>query len=187
VRGSKAKVKSTDGGKSLAIPSGKDLTRALEKAAAGDAQAVGELRKLYDESPAFWRLMGDLARQVEDGILGRFYDKVIGEAVRRKLTEMREELGHEAAGELERLLIERVVVTWLRVQHAEHMKTANMKEDTPLRTTLALDRLLGTAHRNFLSACKTLAQVRRLLRPKVAQVNIGAQQVNVGQMDGGRQ
>ncbi len=47
-------------------------------------------------------------------------------------------------------------------------------------------RLVGLqmAHRNFLSACKTLAQVRKLLKPAVTQVNIGGQQVNVANIEG---
>lgn len=40
-------------------------------------------------------------------------------------------------------------------------------------------RCVDRAHRRYLSAIRTLALVRRLLRPVVAQVNIGAQQVNV--------
>lgn len=37
------------------------------------------------------------------------------------------------------------------------------------------------AHRRLMLACKTLATVSKLLRPQVAQVNIGAQQINVAQ------
>ena len=40
-----------------------------------------------------------------------------------------------------------------------------------------LDRL----HRRYLSAMRSLAQVRKLLKPKVAQINIGEkQQINTG-------
>jgi hypothetical protein len=40
-----------------------------------------------------------------------------------------------------------------------------------------LDRL----HKRYLSAMRSLAQVRKLLKPKVAQINIGEkQQINTG-------
>jgi hypothetical protein len=47
------------------------------------------------------------------------------------------------------------------------------------------DEMVTRAHERLMRASLTLAKVRRLLRPQIAQVNIaesGAQQLNVGQI-----
>jgi len=44
---------------------------------------------------------------------------------------------------------------------------------------LQMLRLQESAHRRYLAAMKTLAQVRKLQGPSKVQVNIGGNQVNV--------
>jgi hypothetical protein len=78
---------------------------------------------------------------------------------------------------LERLLVDRVVACWIQIEYADLAYAQ-------LATTLTsghrdyLQRRQDRAHRRYLSAIRTLAQVRRLVEP-VVQVNIGAQQQNV--------
>ena len=128
--------------------------------------------------------MGDLSRDVERSILA-WWKGTLGDAPDRWLSEMRQSLGYDSASELQRLLIDRVVVCWLRVQQAENVKSGKDKEGHRRQWATVWERRLQMAHHNFLSACKTLAQVRKLLRPRIAQVNIGEQQVNVAQVEAG--
>ncbi|MFC1611640.1 hypothetical protein ACFL6C_11830 [Myxococcota bacterium] len=66
---------------------------------------------------------------------------------------------------------------WLALQQAE-LTLVQHKISSSTHAEF-LDKRVDRAQRRYLQAIKTLAQVRRLLRPSV-QVNIAEQQVNVG-------
>ena len=92
---------------------------------------------------------------------------------------MKAELAGEYPSPLERLLVERVAATWflllyLETLYAQHRGELTMAQDDYHQ------RCLDRAHRRHLSAIRTLAQVRKLLKPTVAQViNIGEKQINL--------
>jgi hypothetical protein len=76
------------------------------------------------------------------------------------------------------LSVERIIACWLHVQYADqHMVTFEHKGGT-FREGEYWQRQQDRAHRRYLIAIRTLAQVRRLLAPNV-QVNIAEQQVNI--------
>jgi hypothetical protein len=50
---------------------------------------------------------------------------------------------------------------------------------TRVSVVLQMARLQESAHRRYLAAIKTLAQVQKLQGPSRVQVNIGGQQVNL--------
>ncbi len=79
----------------------------------------------------------------------------------------------------ERLRPSRVALCWLQAKHADaSYAERNRKGTVSLEQSDYIQRRQDRAHRRYLSAIKTLAQVRRLLGPSV-QVNIAKQQVNV--------
>ncbi len=76
--------------------------------------------------------VGNLARQVETATLMRLGDQDGARAVvREKLGRMRNELGWAASNAIERLLIERVIQTWLQLHLLElHNAQANGRPPT---------------------------------------------------------
>src|SRR5205085_2151017 len=98
-------------------------------------------------------------------------------AMIRKLELLRAELAGPNPTPLERLLVERVVACWLQVQDADVRYAQAMKQATMAWSEFH-QRRMDRAHRRYLSALKTLAQVRKLALP-VLQVNIARKQVNV--------
>jgi len=83
---------------------------------------------------------------------------------------------------MERLLIEQVVLCWLRMFVTEQRYT-NIVEGAKLTMREAdfWERRLSAVQRRYLRACETLARVRKLVRSTV-QVNIaaeGGKQLNV--------
>jgi len=161
----------------------RNLTERVEE---GEERAMPALRGLLDENPDLvWRL-GDVAIAAENVLLGELTNKgehpITGEVIRRQLAAMREEIVGEDPSPLEKLLTERVVATWIEVQIfdsfcAQHLRKAHTRQADYLQ------RHLDRAHRRHLSAIRTLAQVRKLLKPAVAQINIGEQQVNISKGD----
>lgn len=153
---------------------------ALAKAREGDPSKINPF---YDRNAALVQFIGDQMLRAEKDIL-KYWGEA-GKGPEMYLESMRDELGYATAGGLQRLLIDRVVVCWLRVQQAEHIRTSKDKEGVGIQSSRYFDRRLEMAHKSFLSACKTLAQVRKLLKPAVTQVNIGGQQVNVANIEAG--
>jgi hypothetical protein len=95
------------------------------------------------------------------------------EAINLKLTELRRELGGTSPHPLERLLVERVVLCWLHVHHAD-VQCAYATSVT-LEYGDYLQRQQERAQRRYLAAIKCLATVRRLALPiKVAVTVEGA-------------
>jgi len=88
-------------------------------------------------------------------------------------------LGHKTSPDLERGLIEHVVLCWLRLQKAEYSYSQALGDSLPLTVANWWERRLDKTHGRYLRACESLARVRRLARPSAFQINVGEQQVNV--------
>jgi hypothetical protein len=143
-------------------------------------QDILALRRYLDEHREVWRVLGDLS----EFAYTRLVDAAVGDhlALRESLKTgrlaMRQDLGYEEASALERLLIDQVVLCWLRMSHVEFNHTAISNRDTPLSVRDHWERKLSATQRRYLRACETLARVRRLRLPSL-QINVGDRQVNV--------
>jgi hypothetical protein len=152
-----------------------ELTKRAEK---GERKVVPEMREILDGSPDLaWRLV-DLGKTAERLLIDRSIeakDLAATEGLEHQLESMRREVAGENASSLERLLAERVVATWLQVQLFEALYAANLG-DLTLNQANYHQKRLDRAHRNHLSAIRTLAQIRKL-GPAV-QINIAEKQMN---------
>ena len=90
---------------------------------------------------------------------------------------LRAALEGERPSALERLLVARITCCWLEVQMATFDSTPE-KVHLSVKLREYYDRRLDRSNRRFLAACKTLAQVRKLLGVNV-QINIAETQMNV--------
>jgi len=136
----------------------------LGRAEQGDRTVLPALMRLLDASPALWKHCGDVAREAEalwiDLIAGR--DLLVRQSLRRKVADMKVELGGPAAPPMERLLVDRVVATWMQLAQAD-MALARLKGGEASIAQLDLmQRRQERAQRSHLAAMKTLATVRRL-------------------------
>ena len=98
-----------------------ELHPLLARAHRGDATVLPELQTFLDAHPEVWRQCGDLARHAEESLLtlATGNDLFGKEAVRKKLAEIKAELGGAEPPPLEKLLVERIAVCWLAVYFAE--------------------------------------------------------------------
>jgi hypothetical protein len=147
----------------------------------GDEGALPLLREILDEVPTLAKKLLDPAKQAEQSMVKNYAgdDPLVRETLPRTLKIMREELGGKDPSPLERLLVERVVATWLCLQYFEALYAQNIRKLT-LQQSEYQQKRIDHAHRRHLSAVRTLAQVRKLLkgRTTVAQINIGEKQIN---------
>lgn len=145
------------------------------------AEARAELAALLREGPAVWRGAGDMVEQAARSLISTVGRQSY--AVRQSMTAGWEQLPRDLTrpgdGELERLLVQQVVISWLYLSFIEYNYSAVLT-DTAMTITRGdyWERRMGAAQRRYLRATETLARVRRLQLPAVQVVNVAAQQVN---------
>lgn len=138
------------------------FTLLVQRANAGDEQALQELRMVLDRSPEIWRQIGDLASHAELATLRLVGgdDRLLMEALKRKVDELKAELTRPGASTLEQLVVLRVVATWLQVQHAD---TASASSDQSVQQGKFWALKQDQAHRRHLTAIKDLARLQQML------------------------
>ena len=148
----------------------------LRRAENGDQAAIPELRKMLDYSGADV-LGGNLAKMATDALLRTFSgdDLLTRETISKKMAELRNELGGPNPSAVERLLAERAVCCWLHLYKLEH-GYGSRPSITP-EVGEYYQRCLDRAHKRYLSALKSLAEVRKI--GITVQLNIARKQVNV--------
>jgi hypothetical protein len=159
-------------------PTKDELKAVLRKAEQGDTTVLPALRAYMDQAPGFWEQRGDLAHATQTALIQHVTGKnlMVQETVSRKCAALTQELAGPTHSPLERLLVERIVLCWLQLHTAE-VSYLLTKELTFQQAAFHQQRI-SKAHAHYLSAIRTLAQVRRLGVPTI-QVNVGQQQVNV--------
>jgi hypothetical protein len=149
-----------------------ELARLLKRAEQGDRSVLPELRKALNTNADLWHHYGDLAAQAEASLilLAAGKNLLLAESLQRKLKALKDELGGESPSPLDRLLVERVTATWLQVSYFDGL-AAQSAAATEARLKLII-KAQDAAHRRHLTAVKTLATVRKLLKPALSPVDL---------------
>jgi hypothetical protein len=149
-----------------------ELRRLLFRGERGDRSVLPELRQFLDATPRMWELHGDVSRKAEEALarLAAGDDLVLSECLMRKQAALRAELAGSEASALEQSLADRVAICSLAVGYFDCL--LGRSEGRSMESIEPLRRHLDAAHRRFLSAAKTLAEVRRLLRRSPSPLQI---------------
>lgn len=156
------------------------LKSLVEQAQQGDTSILPIIRNLLDQVPALWNDSRVLAHQVEKAwttaLSGQ--DLLSKEIIAREVEGLRSQLLGTNPTPLEKLLVARICVCWLAVQHAE-LHAARRFNTHAVVLTQSEEHRQNQVHQRFLTAIRELARVRKLLQPSTTfQVNIGANQTN---------
>jgi len=171
---------------SLAIPLSRrpeiaDYSEILDRIEKGDRSALPRLRQILDDVPDIVEELGDLTKIARSAIRNRLGADglLLGEVLERKETALAAEIAGPNPTILERLLSDQIVLCWQHLRYLQ-IKYGQTKEHT-FREGEYFERCIDKAQKRYLSAIKTLAQIRKLGLPAL-QVNIaaeGGKQVNV--------
>jgi hypothetical protein len=127
-----------------------------------------ELRQAFDRYPELADQFGDVVEHARQSVLrlAAGTNPLVHEAVSRTAAGLRERLAATAASELERLLVDRIVISWLEVYFGDADLAARLLS-SPGGDAAARDaqKRLDRAHARYLSAIKALATVQKLLKP----------------------
>lgn len=147
---------------------------------AGDSAARDELRVVLDATPKLWTEVGNLGRQAELALVRAAAgdNPVAKEAIVRKLDTLRREVTGPRPSILERLLADRVAISWLALTLAEGTYYQALERGIDPADEAVYLKRVDRAQRRYLAAIKSLPQVRRMDLPAL-QVNIGEKQVNM--------
>ncbi len=169
------------------IPEDKEEQWQIVKAAikevgsAQEEQALAIVRAYPKEFPFGW---GDPTNNLVEQV-GYPSRPVLQEIIKNEYAAKVREVAGAAPTLLETLLAERVVVCRMQITHYERDYTARLTSSSAAGEGLSLtlsdhcQTRLDRLHKRYLSAIKTLAQVRRLQLPMQVQVNIAEKQVNI--------
>jgi hypothetical protein len=155
-----------------------ELAGLLERAQAGDRSVLPQLRQFLDERPEVWRQAGDLGWHAREALLdlASAGGLLARESMARKMEELGAELGGPSPGPLERLLVERLVLSWAQCCLADLDAVRQGRLTTPLGAHVI--RRQAAAQRLFVQAAKALATVRRLLKPPLSPLQLAMRSVD---------
>lgn len=160
-----------------------ELQVLLEKASQGDRNVLPELKQAFDDHPELAAQMGDLVWHAQESLLALVAGSclTVREAIGRQAAALRQRLAATATSELEKLLIDRVVISWIEVYHgdielAQHL----LKSPRAEPSAQAAQRRLDRAHARYLSAIKALATTHKLLRPTLSPLELAVKFIPEG-------
>lgn len=126
---------------------------------------LAELRKELEAVPNFEETFDNLTQLMTTEILRGFTGKSAFhyEIAARQIDGMKKELGYQLSTFIEKMLIDEVVMRWLRLQVMDNdHKSATYREHS-FREGLYYDKRLHLAQKRYLKAIETLTKVRKML------------------------
>ena len=146
----------------------------MKRAELGDTSVVPALRTMLREDDDELLDAGHLARMALARAASKEGDLLTREIYIRQMEKDAEELAGPNPSPLEKVLAERVAISRFRCYYYECLCAMGLRKDT-LNVDAHKHKRLAAAQRDFLSACRALAQVRKLELPFV-QVNVAERQ-----------
>jgi len=146
-------------------------------------QDLADLRNVLRADPLLARVLFDVVEVNTDRAIKQLAGSsspLVSTAIGVTVDAMRDGLGYRGAPEIERGLIEVVILCWLRMQRVEQSYTGLMNQtEVVIAQADWWERRMTAAQGRYRRAVESLARVRRLTHPSVLQINVGERQVNV--------
>lgn len=160
------------------------LTALLMREQEGDAAASKALIEVYNAVPRLWEELDVLRQTAERSWMdltappigsGRGFTR---EGIRRELERVRRDAAGAEPSPVERMLADRIALSWLQANHADSEYAQRLMEGMTFTASEFYQKRCERAQRQLLKAIQTLATVRRLLGPTI-QVNMAEKQINL--------
>ncbi|MFV2002145.1 MAG: hypothetical protein ACC619_04115 [Paracoccaceae bacterium] len=140
----------------IELPTQDEFQSIVARANGSDQEAIDALRKTLNEHPRIWQQLGDMFEHAKAGLILAIArdDRAMRESLIRHAAQMEQELGRENASLLEKMVVRRLVLNWLQLQHCD------AKNPEPLGKSLALK---SACERHFRQALLNLELARNKL------------------------
>lgn len=126
---------------------------------------IDALDKIFAENPHIWENVGNIGDRVMESIIKNDLGKnhLVYEATKKKLADLRDQLGWENSNQLEKVIIEQICLNWLRHNLLESVHSNKTRETHTVAIGNHWDKLLTQSQKRYLRAVESLAKVRKLL------------------------
>jgi hypothetical protein len=123
---------------------------------------VEELRKFMDAHPDIANKHCVVAYSVRLSLM-RKVSKEPGnfELFEREYELRRDQLGWKGASPIEQLMIERILLCWVRLLWTEHYNGSFMQPSVPMRESEYADKMFTRAYNRYMKAIESLAKLRQ--------------------------
>lgn len=136
---------------------------------------VAALRQRLIDDPRALDLIGNFTNTLQSKILAdKMYSPVVRLGIETQCEAMRAGLGWAESSTAERLLIDHVILCWLRHNEVEWRYGNVTKGEYSIPVGAYWEKRLSASQKRYLRAVESLAKVRRLLRreaPVIAVLN----------------
>ena len=145
------------------VPTLPDFKQLVGQANSGDPIALPRLRRTLDGNPTIWQTVGDPGLVAENSLIELISggNQLVGESIRRKINELKQDLLPARPTALEKLAVQRVITCWLDCEFT------TTKFPEPKGATLGQQRLTlkmkDSANRRYDAAMKSLLLIQKLL------------------------
>src|SRR5215469_285472 len=163
-----------------------------DKVTLWDSGSITDVHDVLARNPEMWREHGDLIGLATANLIRSAW---VREGERQSIEigakKLKEDLGYEFASPLERLSIDEVVISWIRMGEVQERHTrVQHSSNLTFSQSEYQEGLLLSAQRRYTRAIESLARVRKLLKGTAyVQINIaqdGGKQVNLFKIPDGR-
>lgn len=122
------------------------------------------LHKEFDRMPQLYRNVGNISKQVFESVIGDANKSIVfGESVERYAEEMKQELGYQSSTFIEKMLIDEVVMRWLRLSVMDSAHRNITSQSHRREEGMYIEKRLHLAQKNYLRASETLVKVRKMI------------------------
>ena len=139
-----------------------------DRALNGDLEALKTFEAEVPQARQYLiEVFGNLARDTRHQIIESYFspeDAVRKRGINLAADQLRIALSRDEGDPLERLLIERIACNWIEVHLVEQL-TNQMRADDKVELSQVeyYQKFLDRTQKRFLNACKTLAQMRKMM------------------------
>ncbi|HTK38057.1 MAG TPA: hypothetical protein VL325_06150 [Pyrinomonadaceae bacterium] len=130
-----------------------------------DAAALVEMKRALDDLPAIVEQFGNvqliLRNSIISGLCAQSAFRI--EATNRHIDQMKSEFDYDSSNFTERLLIDEIIMRWIRLQQMENDHKRVTYESHPIELQLYYEKRLHLTQQRYLRSLETLAKVRKLL------------------------
>lgn len=108
-----------------------------------------------------------------------YTSSLVRNGCRAEMAQIKADLGYDGAPALERLLVDEIVLCWLRMGEAEVMYSQIMSSTHKADKAEYAEKRLSACLKRYTHICESMARMRRDIIPAVL-VNIAGQQIVMG-------
>lgn len=140
----------------------------LKHKADGDSSQLQPLQDFLEQNPDLCEGVYRLAKGVRTQLLQAMASGAGTQLfIEKEVEQLQARLTDQNASPVEGLLIDALLLCWLRVQYAETFRTCYLTGSHTIREIEFAEKMLTHSHRRFDNACKSLARVQQLsISPK---------------------